>query len=199
MNYYKETEKVFAELKTDREPLLLHSCCAVCSSSVIELLARHFQVTVFYCNPNIMPEKEYLHRKSEQIRLLETVYPAVPFVDADYDNSAFLAAVRGLEALPEGGERCAVCFRLRLERTADYAARHGFRWFATTLSVSPRKNAAVLNEIGQSLALQYPVRWLPADFKKKNGYGRSVALAEEYDLYRQNYCGCVFSQRKDIP
>lgn len=179
--------------------LLLHSCCGPCSSYVLEYLARYFAITVLFANPNIWPESEYAHRLSEQARLISAMPFANPVTlqpDA-YDHVAFLAAVRGLEREPEGGARCEPCFRLRLTRAAQAAKDGGFDYFSTTLSVSPHKNAALLNEIGLSLSEQYGVPYLVADFKKREGYKRSVALAREYDLYRQEYCGCEFSLQEE--
>ena len=175
--------------------LLLHSCCAPCSTSVIERLAVSFEMAVFYYNPNIFPEVEYEKRKSDQIRLLsDPSYPhRVSIVDSDYDPDAFDRAVRGLENEPEGGRRCERCFLLRLEETAREAKAGGFDYFTTTLTVSPHKNAGQINAIGEMLAEQYGVSYLFSDFKKKDGYKRSIALSETYGLYRQHYCGCQFS------
>lgn len=198
-NYQKEMEGVIASLSRDAAPgLLLHSCCAPCSSSVLETLAAHFSVTLFYYNPNIFPEEEYQKRVQEQKRLIAAiplVHP-VSFWAGEYDPDRFFASVRGLEKEPEGGKRCEVCFRLRLQRAAQAAAEKQFSFFTTTLTVSPLKNAPLLNAIGEEMGKTYGVQWLPCDFKKKEGYKRSVALSKEYDLYRQDYCGCVFSQKE---
>ena len=172
--------------------LLLHSCCGPCSSRCLEALKDTFAVTVLYYNPNITDLAEYEKRKGEQIRFLRETGWA-DFLDCDYNPAEFFAAAKGLEGEREGGARCYACYKLRLEYTARTAAEHGFGWFCSTLSVSPHKNAAWLNEIGRSFAGQYGVKWLPNDFKKQNGYLRSVALAEEHHLYRQNYCGCIYS------
>lgn len=177
--------------------LLLHSCCAPCSSYCLEYLARYFGITILYYNPNITNAEEYRKRVSEQRRLISElpVKNAVTFAEGEYTPEDFYAAVKGLEHVPEGGERCFKCYRLRLEYAARYAAEHGFDYFCTTLSISPLKNAAKLNEIGAELSGIYKVPWLPSDFKKKGGYQRSIELSREYGLYRQNYCGCEFSKR----
>ncbi len=177
--------------------LLLHSCCAPCSSYCLEYLARYFDITILYYNPNITNAEEYRKRVSEQRRLISElpVKNAVTFAEGEYVPEDFYAAAKGLERVPEGGERCFRCYRLRLEYAARYAAEHGFDYFCTTLSISPLKNAAKLNEIGAELSGIYKVPWLPSDFKKKGGYKRSIELSREYGLYRQNYCGCEFSKR----
>ncbi len=200
-NYQKELEKIIARTAgaSDTAPtLLLHSCCAPCSSYVLEYLSDYFQITVFYYNPNICPEQEYTHRVEEQKRLIDEMpsrYP-IRIIEGRFDPQEFYDAVRGLEHIREGGERCHACFRLRLEESARTAAAGGFDYFTTTLTISPLKNAAKLNEIGEELAESYHVRWLPSDFKKRNGYKRSVELSARYGLYRQDYCGCVFSKRE---
>ena len=172
--------------------LLLHSCCGPCSSRCLETLKEKFAVTVLYYNPNITDRAEYEKRKGEQIRLLRETGWA-DFLDCDYDPAAFFLAVKGLEEEKEGGARCYCCYELRLAETARVAAEKGFAFFCTTLSVSPHKNAQWINEIGERLEKEYGVQWLYSDFKKQNGYLRSVELAKEFHLYRQNYCGCVFS------
>ncbi|MDE6747157.1 MAG: epoxyqueuosine reductase QueH, partial [Oscillospiraceae bacterium] len=177
---------------------LLHSCCAPCSSAVLEYLSEYFSITVLYFNPNIYPEEEFLHRIAEQKRLIAELpcKNPVSFEEHGWQQERFYAAVKGLEDIREGGERCFACYRLRLEETARLAAEGGYDYFTTTLSVSPYKNAAKLNEIGEELAEKYGVQHLPSDFKKKNGYKRSIELSQEYGLYRQDYCGCIFSQRE---
>lgn len=178
--------------------LLLHSCCAPCSSYTIEYLSQYFRITVLYYNPNISPESEYDHRIEEQQRFiseLKTVNP-VNFVAGEYDPQTFYNAVRGLENEPEGGARCMVCYRMRLERAAQMAAELGLDYFTTTLTISPLKRADKINEIGEEIAAQTGVKFLPSDFKKRGGYLRSIELSREYGLYRQNYCGCVFSKRQ---
>ena len=194
-------ERILATLpqEGERPRLLLHSCCGPCSSYVLECLAAHFRVTVDYYNPNIFPEAEFEKRLSEQRRLLAEMPSAsdVALVADPYDEAEFLEAVKGLEAEPEGGARCAVCYRLRLAHTAKRAAAEGFDFFTTTLTVSPYKHADVLNEIGKELAEEVGVPYLFSDFKKKDGYKRSCTLAAEYGLYRQDYCGCRFSLREE--
>lgn len=195
INYQRELDKLLCSLdKTPR--LLLHSCCAPCSSYCLEYLSRFFSITVLYYNPNISPEEEFRKRSEEQRRLIAKlpVKNPVSLVVDEYDPNVFYNAVKGLENAPEGGERCFVCYRLRLERAAKYAAKHGFDYFCSTLSISPLKNAQKLNEIGAELSEIYSVPNLPNDFKKKGGYLRSIELSREYDLYRQNYCGCAFSR-----
>ena len=198
-NYQRELEAVIKENESkSRVPrLLLHSCCAPCSSYVLEYLSDYFEITVFYYNPNISPAEDYEKRAAEQqhlIRELPAKHP-IHLVVGAYEPERFYAVSRGLEQVPEGGERCFRCFRLRLEEAAKMAAEGGFDYFATTLTISPLKNAQKLNEIGEELSELYKVEHLPSDFKKKNGYKRSVELSALYGLYRQNYCGCVFSKR----
>ena len=201
-NYQRVMEGLLAKLpKTGEKPrLLLHSCCGPCSSYVLECLTAHFRVTVDYYNPNIYPEAEFMKRKAEQARLLSEMPAAqgVALVADPYDETEFLEAVTGMEAQPEGGARCAVCYRLRLEHTAKRAAAEGFDFFTTTLTVSPYKHADVLNAIGAELSESYGVPYLFSNFKKKDGYKRSCALAAEYGLYRQDYCGCRFSLRDQM-
>ncbi len=183
--------------KNIRPRLLLHSCCAPCSSYVLEYLSRFFEITVYYYNPNIYPPEEFYKRSAEQARFTdEFLNGTVPVVREAYDDKAFYSAVSGLEKEKEGGERCQACFALRLEKTAKYAKEHGFTYFTTTLSISPHKNAALLNTIGGEVAEKYGVSYLFSDFKKKNGYLRSCTLSKEYGIYRQDYCGCVFSMRE---
>jgi predicted adenine nucleotide alpha hydrolase (AANH) superfamily ATPase len=175
--------------------LLLHSCCAPCSSACLERLKDHFSITVLYYNPNIGSEEEYQKRKAEQIRLLkETGWAEI--LDCDYDKGAFDEMVKGYENEPERGKRCYLCYKLRLEKTGKTAKEKGFDYFATTLTLSPLKNTAWLNEIGEEVAGRYGVNYLFSDFKKKGGYLRSIELSKEYGLYRQDFCGCEFSKRK---
>ncbi len=193
VNYDERMRALISEGKGGK--LLLHSCCAPCSSYCLKETAKAFRVTVFYYNPNLDCEAEYVKRKSEQLRFLrETGY--ADFLDCDYSPEEFAEAVEGYEQEPEGGARCSRCFRLRLEKTARAAKAGGFDYFGTTLTVSPVKNAALINEIGYELQDLYGVKYLPSDFKKRGGYYESVALSKQYGLYRQNYCGCVYSQRK---
>jgi hypothetical protein len=196
-NFQSELERIIAAIPKGAVPtLLLHSCCAPCSSYTLEYLTQYFSVTVYYFNPNISPREEYEKRVAEQKRFISQlpVKNAVSFVEGDYDPNNFYAAVKGFEHIPEGGERCFACYRLRLESTARLAAERGFDYFATTLSISPYKNAPKLNEISEELSQIYSVKNLPCDFKKRGGYKRSIELSREYSLYRQNYCGCAFSK-----
>lgn len=193
-NYQKDMEAEIARLNGRRPTLLLHSCCGPCSSAVLERLTEHFRVTLLYYNPNIEPEAEYRHRLSEQTRLLELLPGEIPLLPCDYDHDAFAAFAEGMAREPEGGRRCLQCFALRLDYTAREARRLGFEYFTTTLSVSPHKRAENINRIGRAIAEKHGVRFLTADFKKKNGYLRSLQLSKEYDLYRQDYCGCLYSR-----
>lgn len=197
-NYQRELEKEIDNLKGSVPRLLIHSCCAPCSSYCLEYLSDFFDITVFYYNPNIEPESEYLFRIEEQKRLINEMpfkHP-VSFIAGEYENRLYHETVRGLENEPEGAKRCEKCFRLRLERTAQLAKSDKFDFFTTTLTISPLKNAEKLNNIGEELAKLYGVRYLCSDFKKKGGYLRSTELSKQYDLYRQNYCGCIFSKEK---
>lgn len=199
-NFQKELEKIIEENKKNGvvPSLLLHSCCAPCSSYCLEYLSQYFKITVLYYNPNLFPAGEYERRVFEQKKLvvaLPTKYP-VTLVEMKGEPEEFYSAVKGLEHIREGGERCFACFRLRLERAARYAKENGFDFFTTTLTISPLKNAQKLNEIGEAVGEKFGVRHLPSDFKKKNGYKRSVELSKVYGLYRQDYCGCVFSKRE---
>lgn len=199
INYQKQLDKIIQGLGEDAPSLLLHTCCAPCSSYCIEYLSNYFNITVLYYNPNIYPESEYVHRKAEQIRLIgemQTKYP-VNFIDCDFESERFYGTVKGFENCREGGERCFKCYRLRLEKTAHLAKENGFDYFTTSLTISPLKNAKKINEIGEELAEKYGVKFLPSDFKKKEGYKRSIELSKEYNLYRQNYCGCVFSRKTE--
>ncbi len=197
-NYQRMLDKTLFEIAGDgRIPsLLLHACCAPCSSYVLEYLTRFFDITVFYYNPNISPKEEYDKRVEEIKRLAGQMPLARPvgLLFGAYEPERFFAAAKGLEALPEGGERCFACYRLRLAETARAAAEGGFDYFTTTLSISPLKNAEKLNEIGRELSAACGIAYLYSDFKKKNGYQRSVELSREYGLYRQDYCGCVYSR-----
>ncbi|MGN8738799.1 epoxyqueuosine reductase QueH [Bilifractor sp. HCP3S3_D3] len=200
INYQKEMEKVLAELKADgRTPrLLLHSCCAPCSSYVLEYLSPYFFITDFYYNPNIAPAEEYRKRVNEMQRLIREMplpHP-VEFEEGVYDPDRFYEMARGKEDIPEGGERCFACFEMRLREAAQEALRLHMDYFTTSLSISPLKDAQKLNEIGIRLGEEYGIPYLVSDFKKKNGFRRSTELSREYHLYRQNYCGCVYSRRQ---
>ena len=202
INYQKELDKRIDHLqKEEKVPtLLLHSCCAPCSSYVLEYLSSYFKITVLYYNPNIYPESEYSKRIIEQQTLIgemDTKYP-VQFIAGSYDKEKFYEMAKGLEEVKEGGVRCFKCYELRLRETAEIAKEGGYDYFTTTLSISPLKNAAKLNEIGLKLAEEYGVSYLTSDFKKKNGYKRSVELSAQYGLYRQDYCGCEFSMRQRL-
>ncbi len=191
VNYDAEGDKIIRSFNGNRPRLLLHACCAPCSSACLERLYRHFDITVLFYNPNIEDE-EYAKRKRELIRFLgETGWAKI--IDCDRDKDKFYAAVKGYESCPEGGKRCEKCFYLRLEKTAQTAREKNFDYFCTTLTISPLKDAKLINKIGAEMSEKYGVSWLFSDFKKKNGYLRSVELSREHSLYRQNYCGCVFS------
>ena len=200
VNYQKQLDKIINRLEQEgRVPrLLLHSCCAPCSSYVLEYLSKYFEITVLYYNPNLYPDSEFAKRSAEQRRLIDemkTVHP-VSFMEGAFDKSVFYQMAAGMESIREGGARCFRCYELRLRKTAETAKALGFDFFTTTLSISPLKNAQKLNEIGGRLADEYGVAYLMSDFKKKNGYKRSVELSQEYDLYRQDYCGCEFSYQE---
>ena len=192
VNYTAEMQKTIKSFNGAKPKLLLHACCAPCSSSCLERLKDFFEITVFFYNPNIEDE-EYLKRKAELLRFIKETGWAKS-IDCEHDVEAFYGVAKGLEACPEGGERCLKCFLLRLERTAREAKEKNFDYFCTTLTLSPLKNAEKINAIGKELEKEYGVKWLYSDFKKSNGYLRSLQLSREYNLYRQNYCGCVFSQ-----
>ena len=200
INYQKELDKLISSFEKEGSvpSLLLHSCCGPCSSYCIEYLSQYFNVTVFYYNPNIYPDEEYYHRVKEQQRFIEafpTKHP-VEFIEGDYDKDSFYEIAKGLEHEPEKGARCHKCYDLRLRRTAQVAKEKGFDFFTTTLTISPMKDSQVLNQIGIRISDEIGVKWLPSDFKKKEGYKRSTELSKEYDMYRQDYCGCVFSFRE---
>lgn len=202
-NYQKELDKLIENVcdqeGKEKPTLFLHSCCAPCSSYVLEYLRSKFAITVFYYNPNITMEPEYRKRVEEQKRLIDAYNRKEPeheikVVEGDYEPQCFYDIAKGLEKCPEGGERCFACYELRLRKTAEIAANGRYDYFGTTLTISPLKNAQKLNELGEKLAGEYDVSWLPSDFKKKNGYKRSIELSAEYDLYRQDYCGCIYSK-----
>ena len=193
-NYDREMEEEIVRLEGRKPSLLLHSCCGPCSSAVLERLREHFRVTVLYYNPNIEPEEEYMHRKAEQRRLLELLGDGTGWMECAYGHEDFESFAPGMAEEPEGGKRCLACFALRLDKTAEAAKENGFEYFTTTLSVSPHKNADSVNRAGEEAGRKYGVKYLHADFKKKNGYLRSLQLSKEYELYRQNYCGCRYSK-----
>ena len=204
-NYQKELDKILEQIDASASvpTLFLHSCCAPCSSYVLEYLRPHFQITVFYYNPNISPAPEYRKRVEEQKRLIAAYNEeiaagraagySISIEEGDYEPDVFYRIARGLEQCPEGGERCLACYELRLRETARRAVEGKLDYYTTTLTISPLKNAKELNRIGEALEKEYPVRWLPSDFKKRGGYQRSVILSKKYDLYRQDYCGCIYS------
>ncbi len=196
-NYPALMDKAIAGLGGTRPPLLLHACCGPCSTSVLEVLCAHFEVTILYYNPNIWPPAEYRRRADELAGFLARAHALdVKLVEDVYDPQEFYRAVTGLEAEPERGGRCTVCYRLRMERAAQYAKAHGFEWFTTTLSVSRQKDPVRINQIGEELAALYGVRHLPSEFRKRDGNKRSLELTEQYGLYKQDYCGCEFSARR---
>ncbi len=201
MNYNKEMEEILKKLKEENKvpTILLHSCCAPCSSHVITTLMPYFNITILYYNPNIEPFSEYLKRKEEQIKLLKLIKSPhkLNIIDCDYNNNLFKEMAHDLEKEKEGGIRCFKCYELRLAYTAQKAKENNFDYFGTTLTVSPFKNALKLNEIGFKLQEQYHINYLPSDFKKKNGYKNSIELSKKYNLYRQNYCGCIYSRKEE--
>ncbi len=196
-SYYK---LCLEELNKIKEPkkLLLHSCCAPCSSHVITYLTKYFDITILYYNPNISPKEEYDKRKSEQIRLINSIDKVnkIDIIDCDYDNDKYEKAIKGYEDCPERGSRCTICFNLRLEKAALIAKNLNYDYFCTTLTVSPYKNSKLINEIGKKLEEKYNVKWLYSDFKKEDGYKKSIELSKKYNLYRQDFCGCKYSVRE---
>ena len=197
--YYQLELKELKSL-TEKKKLLLHSCCAPCSSHVISFLTKYFDITILYYNPNISPYDEYLKRKEEQKRLIKEIDKVnnLDIIDCDYDNDLYESSIKGYEDCPERGERCTICFNLRLGFTARMASELGYDYFCSTLSVSPYKNAKLINEIGESLGKKYNIKWLYSDFKKEDGYKHSIELSHKYNLYRQDYCGCKYSVRNKI-
>lgn len=198
INYQKELEKILKEIEKENivPKLLLHSCCGPCSSYVLEYLSSYFEITVFYYNPNIYPSDEYWYRVEEQQKIIDLTkakYP-IKMISGKYETEKFYELVKGMDNLPEGGERCHKCYEMRLREAAQIAKKEGFDYFTTTLSISPHKNSQVLNKIGEKIAKEVGVKHLPSDFKKNNGYKRSCEITKEYGMYRQDYCGCVFSK-----
>lgn len=199
INYQNQLDRIIEKIDPKNPPrLLLHSCCAPCSSYTLEYLSRYFDITVYYFNPNISPKQEFDKRFEEQKRLISQMpfKNRVTLVEGDYNYDDFLEIAKGLENVPEGGERCFRCYKMRLESTARLAKEQGFDYFCTTLSISPLKNSQKINELGFEIEKKYGVKWLPSDFKKREGYKRSIQLSREYSLYRQNFCGCVFSKNQ---
>ncbi len=199
-NYQRELDSILDKISPEEQPkrLLLHSCCAPCSSYVLEYLSQYFEITLFYYNPNIGSREEYGKRTNELRSLISRVdYPhTVKLIEGEYEPDVFYETVRGLENEPERGKRCYECYKLRLKKTAKLAKELGVDYFTTTLSISPMKNAEWLNSIGEELGNEFEISYLPSDFKKRGGYQRSIELSREYDLYRQDYCGCVFSLKE---
>lgn len=193
-DFQRQLDRLIDGLGERKPRLFLHSCCGPCSSYVLEYLSAYFDITLYYYNPNIFPPEEYEKRLQNQVRLLDETKWA-RLLPCEYDHGEFIAAVQGLENEREGGERCTECFRLRLEKTAQKAKKGGYDYFATTLSVSPHKNAQLLGRLSEEIGEKYGVKPLPSDFKKREGYKRSIRLSEKFGLYRQNYCGCEFSKR----
>lgn len=201
INYQREMEKIIDNTSSDNKPkLLLHSCCGPCSSAVIERVAPHFQLTVFYYNPNIDTKAEYEYRAKEQIRLIEKMdlKHSVNVWVEEFTPQDYNRMIQGWENEPEGGRRCTKCFRLRLEKTALAAKANHFDFFTTTLSVSPHKNSQLLNQLGLYIGEKFGIAYLPSDFKKKGGYQRSVELSKQFEMYRQDYCGCVYSKQQSL-
>ncbi len=196
INYQLILDKTLEGFRSQniKPSLLLHSCCAPCSSYVLEYLSELMDITVFYYNPNISPESEYKHRVEEQNRLIHEMCPYVNFIEGKYEPEKFFEMSKGLEKEPERGRRCLKCYRMRLEETARTAKGYGMDFFTTTLTISPQKDSGVLNSIGREVSGEYGVPYLFSDFKKRGGYKRSVELSGKYGLYRQNFCGCVFSR-----
>jgi len=201
INYQKITDEILENIeKRGAKPhLLLHSCCAPCSSYVLEYLEKYFRITILYYNPNISPKNEFEFRYEELKRLINDMNLSIEVIKGEYEPEIFYELSKGLEELPEDSERCYRCYRLRLRKTVEYAKKTGCDYFTTTLSISPHKNADVLNSIGKEISDEFGIDYLYSDFKKKNGYKRSCELSEIYKLYRQNYCGCVFSKRTALP
>ena len=198
-SYYKLCLNELSSIKKKKK-ILLHSCCAPCSSHVITFLSKYFDITILYYNPNISPIEEYNKRKEEQIRLVNELNneTKIDILDCDYDNDIYEKSIKGYEKCPERGARCTICFNLRLEKTAKIAKEKKYDYFCSTLTVSPYKNATLINQIGETLSKEYNIKWLYSDFKKNDGYKKSIELSKKYNLYRQDYCGCIYSKRKNI-
>ena len=196
INYHKLCLEEISKLSYTPK-ILLHSCCAPCSSYVITFLSNYFDITILYYNPNIAPQEEYEKRKNEQIKLIKTLNTKnkLDFLDCDYENNIYNEVIKGYENIPEGGSRCHICFNLRLEKTAKLAKLNNYDYFCSTLTVSPHKNSKVINEIGEKISNKYDIKWLYSDFKKNEGFKQSIELSKKYDLYRQDYCGCIYSKK----
>lgn len=195
-NYHKLCLEEISKF-TSPKKILLHSCCGPCSSYVITFLSKYFDITILYYNPNIAPKEEYIKRKEEQIRLINSINSKnkLDFLDCDYENEIYNKAITGFEHCIEGGSRCSICFNLRLEKTAKLAKENNYEYFGSTLTVSPHKNSKIINKIGENISNKYNIKWLYSDFKKNEGYKQSIELSKKYNLYRQDYCGCIHSKR----
>ena len=199
INYHKLCLEEISKLDSKKN-ILLHSCCAPCSSYVITFLSNYFDITILYYNPNIYPKEEYEKRKQEQIKLINSLKTKnkLDYLDCDYDNDLYNSLIKGYETCHEGGSRCSICFNMRLEKTATLAKENNFDYFGSTLTVSPHKNSKLINEIGINLSNKYRIKWLYSDFKKNEGYKQSIELSKKYELYRQDYCGCIYSKEERI-
>ena len=199
INYHKICLEELSKINSNKR-ILLHSCCAPCSSHVITFLTQYLDITILYYNPNISPRDEYEKRKKEQIRLIKEINTKnkLDIIDCDYDNDKYEKLIKGYEHCEERGQRCTICFNLRLEKTAELAKEHNYDYFGTTLTVSPYKNEQLINMIGLNLEKKYNIKWLASDFKKENGYKDSIELSKKYNLYRQDYCGCKYSKKTTI-
>ena len=199
INYQLELEKTLTEIEGKKPRLLLHVCCAPCSSYVLTYLCDYFDITILYYNPNISPYEEYEKRLNEAKRLIKELNKDnIHIMECDYDNEKFEEIAKGLEDAPEGGIRCRKCYKLRIEQAAKFAKENNFDYFTTTLTISPLKNSQVLNEIGRELEEKYNIKYLYSDFKKREGYKTSIILSKKYNLYRQNFCGCIYSKKRII-
>ena len=194
-NYHKLCLEEIKKFENTKK-ILLHSCCAPCSSYVITFLSNYFDITILYYNPNISPKEEYEKRKEEQIKLINNLKTKnkLNYIDCDYDSEIYNTLIKGYENCKEGGSRCNICFKLRLEKTAILAKKYQYDYFGSTLTVSPHKNATIINEIGNTISKEYNIKWLYSDFKKNEGYKQSIELSKKYNLYRQDYCGCIYSK-----
>ena len=198
-NYSNMCDEILNNMN-GRKKLILHSCCAPCSSYVISYLTKFFDITILYYNPNISPYDEYIKRKNEQIKLINNINKdnKIDIIDCDYDNDLYERLIKGLESEPERGSRCSICYQIRMEKTAIVGKDNNYDFFCTTLSVSPYKNSDLINKIGKQLEEKYNIKWLYSDFKKKDGYKQSIELSKKYNLYRQDYCGCIYSKPKSL-
>lgn len=196
-NYHLLCLEELSKLNSTKK-ILLHSCCAPCSSYVITFLSNYFDITILYYNPNIAPKEEYEKRKQEQIKLIKNINTLhkLDYLDCDYDNDLYNEAINGYQNCQEGGDRCRICFNLRLEKTAILAKKYKYDYFCSTLTVSPHKNSKIINEIGYNLGKKYDIKWLYSDFKKNEGFKQSIELSKKYNLYRQDYCGCIYSKKE---